>query len=80
MRLGIKEKMVVGTRMSDIVPSLFLSAVIVLVLALVAAVIPLLVGQGRDEAGAQEYGEAGKSLDLHDCWVVFVMRVAGDRS
>ncbi len=42
----------VGTRMSDIVPSVFLSAVIVLVLALVAAVIPLLVGQGRDEAGA----------------------------
>jgi len=42
----------VGTRMSDIVPSVFLSAVIVLVLALVAAVIPLLIEQGRDEAGA----------------------------
>ena len=50
----------------NIIPSVFFSTVIVLVLALIAIVTPLLIGHSRDEAGAEEHGDAGESLELHD--------------
>ena len=50
----------------NIIPSVFISTIIVLVLALVAFFTVRLVGHSRDEAGAEEHGDAGESLKLHD--------------
>lgn len=65
----------------NIIPSVFISTVIVLVLALIAVVTPLLVGHSRDEAGAEEHGDAGESLELHDrlFWIDQWTDVLGDK-
>ena len=37
-----------------------------LVLALVAAIVPLLVGHGGCSCSAEEHGDTGEGLELHD--------------
>lgn len=60
------------------IPSVFFSAVIVFVLALVAAVTPHLVRHGSNEAGTGNDGETGESLELHVCLFGNVIRADQD--